>query len=691
MADLALEAIEEDPLDGPAEAYSDGADDSDGADSVGLSALDGQYQVNPDQPLPELSTPNARAFVATDSADSSQQLYALITDPKIPFRMNALAGTRDLDDVSVVKPVQWGSIDWPETESRETIIILQRPAGEPLMPSINAEITPLTVQEIADYLMKPMVGLLEVLSDQGLAHRSIRPTNIFRAGSEGTYIAGEFYSAPPGFHQLSAFEPFERAMCAPGGRGTGEITDDLFALGVTALFLSIGRNPVAGVDDKTLLARRADMGSFAALTLEHKPPGDLALAIRSLLNDSPRERWTVEDLASWCGIGVAAQAKPASIARSDRGFDFADGQYHTGRELALAFSQNWKAACEVVQTDAIQRWAERGIENRDLSQQLDDCRFSDDEGPRMISDDLLLARTIITLDPDGPLRYRGLNVMPDGLGALSAFAAVDKELGAKFSEMLSTQLMQFWFDKQLRPPMWASVGKGDAEKMLAHMKKPGPGFAIERCVYEMNKGMACQSPKFRGTNAVQIRDLMAALDAGSVRGEQQLDRHVAAFLGARYSGSIDSELNDFATATDGEDALIAQLKIFAAVQFKHGPRELPNLASLFFGHLETLMAPFHNVDLRERMRRSAEQVAITGKLPELLGIVRNKKYMRLDKRGFDQAKLQHLSLERQVNIQQFSLTRIAPNSLAKGRVAAAYISSCICATVVVMIVLGGAG
>jgi len=547
------------------------------------------------------------------------------------------------------------------------------------------------VQAIADYLMNPMADLLTALSDRGLAHRSIRPTNIFRAAGDGAFIAGEFYSAPPGFLQPSVFEPLERAMCVPGGRGTGEVADDLFALGVTALFLSLGRNPVDGVDEKTLMARRAEMGSFAALTLDHKPPGDLAPALRSLLIDSPRDRWTVEDLMRWSRLGVAVQAKPASMARSDRGFEFAEGQYHTGRELALAFSQNWKAARAVVQTDTIQRWAERSIENRDLSRQLDDCRFSDGEGPRMISDDLLLARIIITLDPDGPLRYRGLNVMPDGLGALSAFAAVEKDLGAKFSELLSLQLMGFWFEKQSRPSPWASVGKGDAEKMLAHLGKPGPGFGIERCVYEMNKGMACQSPRFKDANAVQIRDLMEALDAGSKRGEQQLDRHVGAFLGARYSGSLDSELNEFSAARSGEEALVAQLALFAAVQFKHGPRELPNLAALFFDHLDTLLSPFHNVDLRQRLRHSAEQVAAVGKLPELLGIVRNKKYMRMDKKGFDQAKRYYLSLERQVHFQQNSLTRIAHNSLVKGRLAAAYISSCICATVVVMVVLGGVG
>ena len=116
MADLAFEVSKEEPSDGPGMAYADdgdGADDADGADNRGVFALDGRYQVKPDQPLPDLSTSTARAFLAVDSSDPSQHLYALITDPKTPFRLNALNGARDFIDLSVLKPVQWGSIDWP--------------------------------------------------------------------------------------------------------------------------------------------------------------------------------------------------------------------------------------------------------------------------------------------------------------------------------------------------------------------------------------------------------------------------------------------------------------------------------------------------------------------------------------------------------------------------------------------------
>lgn len=683
MADLALEQDVDQPLTVP-EARS-----AEGADGRGVPSLDGRFHVLPDQPLPALSTSGARAFAASDPNDPSHKLYALLPDPQLPFRLEAIRHARDLGEVSVVKPVQCGSIDWPLTGRRQTLLVYQRPSGEPLMPSIASQIQPLKVPDITQSLMTPMVKLLEALEHQRLAHRNIRPNNLFRAGVDEPVIVGEFYSAPPGFNQPSIFEPIERAMCPPTGRGEGDVRDDLYALGVTALFLVLGRNPVAHLDDKTLLAKRIEMGSYAALTAQTKPPGELAPVIRSLMHDSPSERWAVEDLARWADGGIANQTKPMTMARSGRGFEFAEGQHHTRRQLASAFSQNWGAARAVAMTDEVERWAERSLDDRDLAHQIVDCRHSTGSGPRMISDDLLLARTIITLDPEGPLHFRSVSVMPDGIGAFAAPAASDADMASILNEMISSHLVEFWFDKQASTELPALAGRADAKKMLTYLEKAGPGFGIERCIYELNKGMACQSSRFMNVNAVNIRELMESLDAGAKKGESQLDRHVAGFLGARYSGSIDAELNEYADARDGEDALVAQLKIFAAVQFKHGPSELPNLASVVLGHLDILLSPYRNVALRQHLKRAAERMAVTGKLPELLGVIRNPKTMNMDKKGFDRAKRHYKALERQVHFQYNARAHTGDRALVAGRRVAAYLAGIIGAIVVIMVMTAG--
>ncbi len=91
------------------------------------------------------------------------------------------------------------------------------------------------------------------------------------------------------------------------------------------------------------------------------------------------------------------------------------------------------------------------------------------------------------------------------------------------------------------------------------------------------------------------------------------------------------------------------------------------------------------------MKKAAERVAANGTLPELLGIVCNRNYLKLDKNGFDQAKRQHRALERQVHAQEDSRDQLVGRSLLQGHVIAAYLAACICAAVVVTVVLGGAG
>ena len=79
MADLALESEEEGLPAEPQTAHADVAE------YLSVPTLDGRCHVQPGQPLPGLSTPSAQAFGAVDSEEATQDFYALITDPEIPF------------------------------------------------------------------------------------------------------------------------------------------------------------------------------------------------------------------------------------------------------------------------------------------------------------------------------------------------------------------------------------------------------------------------------------------------------------------------------------------------------------------------------------------------------------------------------------------------------------------------------
>ncbi|MDP6885104.1 MAG: ABC transporter permease subunit, partial [Rhodospirillales bacterium] len=59
------------------------------------------------------------------------------------------------------------------------------------------------------------------------------------------------------------------------------------------------------------------------------------------------------------------------------------------------------------------------------------------------------------------------------------------------------------------------------------------GYGIERCLYELNPGLPCQSPHLNHDYVTRIRDLLPALDETANRVSEKtlpIDRHIAAFI-----------------------------------------------------------------------------------------------------------------------------------------------------------------
>ena len=64
----------------------------------------------------------------------------------------------------------------------------------------------------------------------------MRPENILFLDNEMEQIVlGPNVTAPAGYDQPSMFEPIDRAMALPAGRGTGDSLDDIYALGVNII------------------------------------------------------------------------------------------------------------------------------------------------------------------------------------------------------------------------------------------------------------------------------------------------------------------------------------------------------------------------------------------------------------------------------------------------------------------------
>lgn len=607
-----------------------------------------RYRIQPSVILPHLCTSSAKAYAVSDSDEPGKSLYALVLDGHVPARHSAIVNAKGIVHESLAKPVQWGRVAWDDEGREEIVIILPQPAGPPLMPSMDAKIQPWMVRELKRDLLTPILDLVRRMHDERVTHRNIRPTNLFRNTSDGIVTSGQFYSAPPGYDQPSIFEPIDRARALPMGRGVGDMSDDMFAIGVTLMILALGRNPVAGFGDEQLLRSRIELGSYNALLGPNKLPSELAAVVRSLMRDDAHERWSISDLSNWVSSGRINPSQPTPGVRADRPFEFEDRLAFTTRELASILAENWGKALRLVGTNEVEHWIDRSLKNRDLAKRVSECGEPGPQGPKQMSSDVLLSRMLTLLDPTGPICFRGLRVIPDGFTSITVSALHDRPLAAAFGEMIAGKMMSFWHEVQPRPKTWMLAASEVAEKASVYMVQTSSGFSIERCAYELNPALPCQSPLLKGGTPLQVRELIDTMEARAGDGEFMFDRHIASFLGARVPGSIDRELTDIANAEDDVAERMAQLRLLAFVQSKNSSAMAKKLYAMFLKHLQPALEDYQNLPMRQKLHRAARKAASRGNLNDLVRIIDNKKNRSWDAKGFDLARRRYRRLDQEL-------------------------------------------
>ena len=142
------------------------------------------------------------------------------------------------------------------------------------------------------------------------------------------------------------------------------------------------------------------------------------------------------------------------------------------------------------------------------------------------------------------------------------------------------------------------------QQLLRHT---GPGYGVERCLYMLNPGYVCQSDILQGQYVSEIRDLLPALESlvekkGGL--PSILDRHLTAFIASRIKANVDRLLAAL-EAAQGDPFLtkLGMLSLFAAVQSKHGPSDLPHLSAWLGKELEPAVNRFKSKLLRDQMRK----------------------------------------------------------------------------------------
>src|SRR4051812_16657376 len=293
-----------------------------------------RFTIYCDRHIPSLDMPNALAYEVADRKQEGRPLYALVCKPEMPARVSVMRILKGLEINSLLHMVDWGVAEWPPAERKCVIVIYHRPMGGRVMESLSATVKRIPDHQFARTVIKPIADTLVELAAKGIAHRAIRPDNLYYVDEQRTKIVlGDCVTSVPAHDQPVICETIESGQALPTGRGGGTYADDMYAFGATLLILAIGRNPLNGVPDQDITKRKIQAGSYATLVGEERMPVSLIECLRGLLTDDAEQRWAAGNIDLWLNGKRLTPIQARSEPQSQRPIRFADQEFHSIRPL----------------------------------------------------------------------------------------------------------------------------------------------------------------------------------------------------------------------------------------------------------------------------------------------------------------------------------------------------------------------
>ena len=634
--------------------------ESDGEAPADTTALiKGRYCIQFESPLPDLDSPRARAYLAVDERGEKTKLFALVCSPGMPVRAKAFSSLVARHCASVLDVVVDGIVHVPQLNRSCLVVVMQRPEGGRLADALLADRSPLSETAVIGTILPRLTEALSALDRLELAHRALRPDNIFFLDAkQRDVVLGECFSEPPGAGQPVAYEPLDRAMAHPDGRGEGGVDCDCFALGVLLITLLSGTEPWKKQDDETLIEARVRNGSYRALAGEARLPGVVRDLAMGLLSDNPETRLTIEDVRQWCRNARVPPKPNVTSRRANKPFRFFEQDYYFDRTLARALSDHSSDAAQIIHAKGVEVWMRGGLEDRHgadkISALTEESRLRRKSGETSADEaHQLVGQVCHVLDPFGPIRYRGLAIFADGLGPMLAqtFArGGDRELQA-MKNLLARDLPGAWITARRLSGIKKTAAQGQLLRLRAHVNNGTYGYGLERCLYELNPALPCLSPAIATHYVTNLKAMLFALDREAATADQSdelFDRHIAAFIAERWDGA-QRRLAAYVKA--GSDAMAqrqAMLRLFADLQKSNDVGPLRGIAGWIGKCLEPTVNGFRNPAKRRRFGREFERLAGGGNLAALVTLFRSLRSREADEKDFQAAAAMYSALEREV-------------------------------------------
>jgi hypothetical protein len=622
--------------------------------ATGLMAATGDWTVLLDQPVPALS--GVLPALAARHA-SGRRGFALACRPDLPPRLGALTSLGQAQIDGLVLPQALLPARLPRSPRETLLAVMPLPPGPPILTA-QGRCRPWSESELVHDLLRPVARVLAALEARSVTHRGVRVENLFRTREGGPCILGDGFCLPPAFLQPAWTQPPALAQCVPEGRGNGQAADDIFALGVAIVCVAAGRVPWAGTDPRALHMARLERGSFTALTADLRLPGTLADLLRAMLADEADLRPDAQALVAWPSGMQVRKGAARPVRRAGRPLPVGQALAHDTRTAAWLLAANWTEGIRTVRGEALDGFLRRGVGDPALAERLAEAARTSGSDPLDVADDLLLCRAIAMLDPQAPLCWRGVAMMPDGLGPMLARAVCDEEHAAlKLADLVAMVGAE-------APARWAFAGSDAATaatlsrsgaQWRVWLRATGLAGGVERLLYQTNPGLCCLSPLLHGAWAATPAALLAALEAASPEpgsagagsmgaGPPPPDHHVASFLAARNEAGLERLLAG--VSGPPAQAIAARVAALARLQARFAADlSLPRLAAWLAAAAQPALETWRSRTMRAGLPARLAEVAGAGDLSALHALLDDPGARQMDAEGAAGAEAEMAAIE----------------------------------------------
>lgn len=656
-----------------------------------------EIEIYSSEELKQFSNSFAKAYRAVNLRDGSDCI-AYICDKAYTPRSRSSGSFVSILHASLARLIASGVVYWPEAGMQKYTFIYHNTLGQ----CIVKDSTKPCVGWKSDFVMSKVVfPLIDVLMDMhniDMVHGAVHPANIFNGGSDDfdAAILGGCLSAPAFSTLPVIYETIDRGAASPLGRGTGTHGNDLYSLGVTAAMLMHTVDPYEGMSDKEIVKNKMSEGSFVSIIGKERITGPILEFLRGVLNDDPRERWTISEANEW-KEGRRLSPKQGTMKRkSNRPIKFNEQAYAMPSALCLDLDEKPTEAMQLVEGGDLEQWLLRSLENKQAAEVLEMAVNDARKHGRSIGYmERLLCRVSSALDPTLPVRYKGIVAMPEGVGACLAEAFAKDQNLRSFYDVFNQETFGFWatcnpdsvFDTV------STINRFEACK--GFIRQELIGYGLERCLYYLNPESPCMSLILKDYYVRSPEELLLAFEDMCQKKKPRflMDRHIVAFIASKESSLIEGHLSGL-NSKDNKKQILATLRVLSMIQRRARMGELPNLCA----HMDENLAPvyelYHDRDMREKLKKDIRIAIKQGDLHKIVSIIDNGDNLNSDARQFEQSMHEYHNLQKE----HMALTKGLESKKTFGKVAgqevavlAAFILSTIMVLGFIVISIGAGG